>query len=328
MRSVASVFLALGAACLVVILSLALGARIIPPAEVWRALTDFDPTRPADLVVHGLRLGRTLTGLLTGAALAVAGLVMQQISRNPLADPGLLGVNGGAALAVVLCLWSGLVSTPVTLGIAAMIGAALAALVVFALGGGALSDRASILRLTLAGVAVSALCLSLVSAVVLLDQGTRDQFRFWTIGALGGYEPERLRWLWPPVVLGLGIALLLSRRLDALALGTETARAVGVRAAPVMGLSLLAVALLAGASVALIGPVGFIGLIVPHLVRRVAGPSVMAGVLLAIPLGGAVLLGCDTLGRVLIRPAEIQTGLILALAGGPCFLLLIGRLAR
>ncbi len=328
MRSVSPFLLSFGALLIVVVLSLSLGAKVIAPSGVWRALTDFTPTRPDDLIVQGLRLGRTLTGLACGAALAVAGLLMQQISRNPLADPGLLGVNGGASLAVVLCLWAGVAGGPVALGLIAMAGAGLAALLVFAIGGAKAADRAAILRLTLAGVAVSALALALVSAIVLLDQGTREQFRFWTIGALGGADPARLRVLCWPLLAGVGLALLLSRKLDALALGSQSARAVGVRAGPVLLLGLVAIALLSGASVAMIGPVGFIGLVVPHLVRRMVGPQVLAGILLAVPLGGAVLLACDTLGRVLIRPAEIQTGLILALAGGPCFLLLIGRLAR
>ncbi|WP_339115555.1 iron ABC transporter permease [Thioclava sp. GXIMD2076] len=328
MRSVLPLLFSLCAVLIVAALSLSLGARVMPVADIWRTLTDFDPARPADLIVQGLRLGRTLTGFTCGAALAVAGLLMQQISRNPLADPGLLGVNGGASLAVVLCLWAGVAGGPVALGLVAMAGAGLAALLVFAIGGGKAADRAAILRLTLAGVAVSALALALVSAIVLLDQGTRDQFRFWTIGSLGGADPERFNVLCWPVIAGVGLALLLSRKLDALALGHAGARAVGVRAGPVLLLGLGAVALLSGASVAMIGPVGFIGLVVPHLVRRLVGPQVMAGVLVAVPLGGAVLLACDTLGRVLVRPAEIQTGLILALAGGPCFLLLIGRLAR
>lgn len=310
-------------------MSLALGARPLPLAEVVRALTHFDADRAADVIVWEMRMTRTLTGLATGAALAVAGLVMQQLSRNPLADPGILGVNAGAALAVVLSIWLMGWRDPALLSAVAVVGAGLAALAVFALGGGArAADRAAILRLTLAGIAVSALCLAFVSAIVLIDQGTRDLYRFWTIGSLAGAEAGRLIRLLPLIGTGLVLALLMARRLDALALGADSAQSFGVPVGPTVAAGLIAVACLAGGSVALAGPIGFVGLIVPHLVRRMVGPALLPGLLVAAPMGGAVLLACDAMGRILARPAEIQTGLILALIGGPVFLALIGKVAR
>lgn len=309
--------------------SLALGARALSLTDVVTALLRFDPGRSADIIIWEMRMTRTLTGLATGAALAVAGLVMQQISRNPLADPGLLGVNAGAALAVVLAIWLAGWRGPGLLSGVAVAGAGLAAVAVFALGGGArAADRAAVLRLTLAGIAVSALCLAFVSGVVLIDQGTRDLYRFWTIGSLAGADAARLARLSPLIAAGLALALLMARRLDALALGTDSARGFGVPVASTVAMGLFAVACLAGGSVALAGPIGFIGLIVPHLVRRLVGPSLLPGVLVAAPMGGAMVLICDAMGRVLARPAEIQTGLILALVGGPVFLLLIGKVAR
>lgn len=320
-----AMILALGAA----MVSLALGARALPLDEVWRALWHFDPTRSADIIIWDMRMVRTLTGLATGAALAVSGLVMQQISRNPLADPGLLGVNAGAALAVVLAIWLMGWQDPARLSAMAVAGAGLAAMAVFTLSGGArAADGAAILRLTLAGIAVSALCLVFVSGVVMIDQGTRDLYRFWTIGALAGAQSDRLYRLLPLLGVGLGLAFLMARRLDALALGAQSAQGFGVRVGLSVAAGLVAVACLAGGSVALAGPIGFIGLIVPHLARRIVGPSLLPGLMVAAPLGGAVLLGCDALGRVLARPAEIQTGLVLGLIGGPVFLAMIGKIAK
>lgn len=315
----------LGAAMLA---SLALGARVLTPSEIWAALTGGGASE-AGAIVMEMRMSRSLTGIAAGAALAVAGLVMQQITRNPLADPGILGVNAGAALAVVLAIWLLDMTHPLSLSVLAVFGAGVAAVSVFLLGRGARAgDRTGILRLTLAGVAISALCMAFVSAIVLLDQETRNLYRFWTIGSLGGDDAGRLTWLWPLVLAGLILAALLARRIDALALGADSARSFGVRDESTAALALIAVALLAGGSVALAGPIGFIGLIVPHLVRRMVGPSVLPGLMIAGPLGAAVLLLCDSIGRIVARPAEIQTGIILALIGGPAFLALIGRVAR
>jgi iron complex transport system permease protein len=328
-RPVLATGLALALALSAVIISLCFGARALSLNELLRAVLHFDPARPADIILWEMRLTRSLNGLATGAALAVAGLVMQQLSRNPLADPGILGVNAGAALAVVLAIWLADWRDPQMLSLVAVPGAGLAALAVFALGGGGYAvDRSSILRLTLAGVAVSALCLAIVAAIVLLEQGTRDLYRFWTIGSLAVAEPGRLLRLLPLLALGFALPLLMARELDALALGAQSAQSFGVPVALTIGAGLASVACLAGASVALSGPMGFIGLIVPHLARRVAGPALLPGLLVSAPLGGAILLGCDTLGRVLARPAEIQTGVVLALIGGPMFLLMLSRIMR
>lgn len=309
--------------------SLALGARALTVPEIWASLFGRGDAALTGAIIMDMRLMRSLTGMITGASLATAGLVMQQLTRNPLADPGILGVNAGAALAVVLAIWLLGWTHPVTLSATSVGGAGVAAISVFLLGrGGRTGDRAGILRLTLAGVAVSALCLAFVSAIVLLDQNTRNLYRFWTIGSLGGGDHDRLFWLWPLLALGLIIAVLLARRIDALSLGSDTARSFGVSTEVTASLALVSVALLAGGSVALAGPIGFVGLIVPHLTRRLVGPSVLSGLAIAGPLGGALLLICDSIGRIVARPAEIQTGIILALIGGPAFLALIGRVAR
>lgn len=315
--------------CAAVVASLAIGARALPMSVVMESLFGMDAGSQTDAIIREMRLMRSLTGMVTGASLAAAGLVMQQITRNPLADPGILGVNAGAAFAVVLTIWLLGWTHPVNLSAVAVCGAGLAAVSVFLLGrGGEAGDRAAILRLTLAGVAVSALCIAFVSAIVLLDQSTRNLYRFWTIGSLSGGGHDRLFWLWPLVASGLIVAALLARKIDALALGTDTARSFGVSAEITASLALISVALLAGGGVALAGPIGFIGLIVPHLTRYLVGPSILPGLAIACPLGSTLLLICDSLGRMVARPAEIQTGIILALIGGPAFLALIGRVAR
>ncbi|MBC9247584.1 iron ABC transporter permease [Paracoccus sp. 11-3] len=309
--------------------SLAVGARDLPWGDVLVALFRFDPSRAADVIIWEMRVTRTITGLAVGAALAAAGLVMQQISRNPLADPGILGINGGAALGVVLSIWFLGWRDPLSQSGVAVAGAGLAALFVYLLGrGGRAADSAAILRLTLAGIAVSALCLAVVSAVVLIDQGTRNLYRFWTIGSLAEDSQGRLWWLLPLIAAGLAIAALMSRKMDALALGADSARSFGISVPVTVGAALLSVALLAGGAVALAGPIGFVGLIVPHVTRRLVGPSILPGLLVAVPMGGAVLLLCDVVGRILARPAEIQTGIILALIGGPVFLALMAKVVR
>ena len=321
--------MAIALLCAAAVASLALGARALPLPEIWAAL--FDAGRQSELgtLVMDMRLSRSLTGIAAGAALAAAGLVMQQITRNPLADPGILGVNAGAALVVVLAIWLLGWSHPLSLSVSAISGAGLAAMAVFLLGRGReAGDRSGILRLTLAGVAVSALCLAFVSAIVMLDQQTRNLYRFWTIGSLAGGDGARLVWLWPLPALGLALAVLLARRIDALALGGDTARSFGVSTEVTAALALRSVALLAGGSVALAGPIGFVGLIVPHLTRRLVGPSILPGLAVACPLGAALLLACDSIGRIVARPAEMPTGIVLALIGGPAFLALIGRVAR
>lgn len=329
MRSWLSFLFILALTGVAIFASLALGARDLHLAEVMRALWRPDPVRTADIIVWDMRLVRTLTGLVTGAALAAAGLVMQQVSRNPLADPGILGVNAGAALVVVLAVWLIGLRDPLALALAAIMGAALAAAAVFALGrGGQANDSAGILRLTLAGAAVSALCLAFVSTVVLLNQQTRDLYRFWTIGSLATADVARLVWLSPLVLIGLALAAMMARRLDALALGDDSAHSFGVPVAATIGVALTAVALLSGSAVAMAGPIGFVGLVVPHLTRWLTGPAIGRGLLIACPLGGAVVLLCDSLGRIIARPAEVQTGIILALIGGPVFLMLMRRAVR
>jgi iron complex transport system permease protein len=312
-----------GTLTVVVLLSLAVGSKQISFGTVVSAFISFDGSTD-HLVVRELRLPRTLVGVLVGAALGVAGALMQAITRNPLADPGLLGVNAGAALAVVIGIAAfgmGSLSAYVWL---AFLGAMITALVVYALGslgrGGATP-----VRLALAGAALSALLGSLTSAVVLLDRQTLDQFRFWAVGSLAGRDEAVLVQVVPFIVVGLVVGLACARPLNALGLGEETARALGTRVGWTRAATALSVTLLCGAATAACGPVGFIGLVVPLAARAVTGPDQRWLLPYSALLGPIVLLGSDIVGRVIARPSEVQVGIMTAALGGPAFVALVRR---
>jgi iron complex transport system permease protein len=322
-RRAAGLVLAAGLLAFVVLASLAFGAKSIPFGTVVRAFTHFDGSTD-HLVVRELRVPRTLVGLLVGAALGVAGALMQAVTRNPLADPGVLGVSAGASLAVVVAIYVfGLTSLSAYVWFA-LVGAAVASVVVYSLGslgrGGATP-----VRLALAGAALSASLGGLTSAVVLLDRRTLDQYRFWIVGSLGGRDESVLASVAPFLFTGLALAVGLSRSLNALALGDDTARALGARVARTRFLSAIAVMLLAGAATAAVGPIAFVGLTVPHMARSLCGPDQRWLVAYSVVLGPALLLGCDVLGRLVVRPAELQVGIMTALVGGPVFVFLVRR---
>lgn len=315
---------ALGLLALMATLSvaaLAVGARPLPLATTLEALLAFDGSTE-HRIVWELRLERLLLGLSVGAALGISGAVMQAITRNPLADPGLLGVNAGASLAVVLAI-SGLgLNSYKDLVWFGMGGAAAVSLAVHRLAGAG-GGGASPVRLALAGAAVSALLFALVRLVLLVDGAALDRFRFWSIGSLAGSEAAVLLDLWPFLLAGTGAALLGGTALNALALGEDTARGLGIRTGQARLLAILSVALLTGASVAAVGPLGFIGLVAPHVARACCGPDQRWTMLYAGLIGAAFLVSCDVAGRWLIRPAEIEAGVLAAAVGGIGFILLV-----
>lgn len=307
-----------------VLASLAVGAKSIPLGTVIDAFTGFDPTSADHLVVRELRLPRTIVGLLVGVALGVSGAVMQAITRNPLADPGILGVNAGASFTVVVGIFAFGVGSTLGLVWFAFVGAAIASVVVYLLGcvgrGGATP-----VRLALAGAALSALLFALTRAITLLDEATLDQFRFWAVGSLAGRDDDVVRSIVWFVLAGMALAFALARPLNAMGLGEDAAAALGVRVGVTRALSGLVIVLLCGVAVAACGPIGFIGLVVPHAVRAVVGTDqrwLMVGCALAGPL---VLLACDTIGRVVARPGEVQVGIMTAAIGGPAFVVLVRR---
>jgi iron complex transport system permease protein len=309
----------------VVALSLAVGARRLPPGEVWDGLIDAHAS--GHTVVRQMRLPRTLLGLLAGVALGLAGGVMQALTRNPLADPGLLGINAGASAAVV--------SAISFLGIAsftgyvwfAFAGAAVVTVLVWAVGGGRAATPA---RLALAGTAVNATLYAYVSAVQLLDTDSLDTMRFWTVGSLAAARPETVSAIAPFVAAGVLLTAALARPLDVLALGDDSARALGVRSARTRACAIVVVTLLCGAATAACGPIVFVGLMAPHLVRPLTGPDLRWLLPYCAVLAPVTLLGADVLGRVLARPGEVQVGIVTAVLGGPLFLYVVrrGRVAR
>lgn len=304
--------------CAILLASLAIGARAVPVIEVIGAFTGFDPENPGHLVVRDLREPRSLLGLLVGGALGVAGVLMQAMTRNPLADPGLLGVNAGSALAVVGAItFLGITATGDLVWFA-LAGAALVTVLVFALGADSRS-RASPVRLVLAGAALTALLGSITQGILLTHQETLQVYRYWALGSLAGADMARITstgWIF---AVGVLLAAFIAPALNAVALGDDTAQALGVRMLRLRVLSLFAVTALSGGAVAAAGPVGFIGLVVPHLARWVVGVDQRWQMAAALLIGPALLLFTDILGRIVLPPGEIAAGIMVGLIGGPFF---------
>jgi iron complex transport system permease protein len=314
---------ALGALLLVVLLSIAVGAKPIPLGDVVHALLHGDDSADR-VVVMDLRMPRTILGLAVGAALAVAGVVMQALTRNPLADPGILGVNAGAAAAVVLAMWVWRFTDLSAYIWWAFLGAGAASVLVYLLGSRGRSGATPV-RLALAGTAISAVLGSLISFVTLLNPTVFDQFRFWGLGALAGVDGSVVREVLPFFVIGIVLALALAGPLNALALGDDTARALGAHIGTTRVLGAVSVTLLCGAATAAVGPIAFVGLTVPHIARAITGPDHRWLVPYAVVLGPILLLGSDIVGRVIARPGEIEVGVITAFVGAPFFIALVRR---
>jgi iron complex transport system permease protein len=312
--------LAFGLLVVVSLLSIAIGARSISLSTVVHLLFARDGSDAA-YVVWDLRIPRTLIGIAVGASLGVAGAVMQALTRNPLADPGLLGINAGASAAAALSV-SVLGLTDLRAFVwFAFAGAAIAGTVLYLIAG---RGGASPVRLALAGTAVSAALTGLTQGMTLLNQETLDQMRFWTVGSLQRADGATLVRVAPFLVVGLVLALLLARPLNALALGDDAGKSLGAHLGRTRTLSLLAVTLLAGAATAAVGPLVFVGLAVPHMVRAITGPDQRWVLPYCAVLAPALLLAADVLGRV-IAPEEIDVGVVTALLGAPVFIWLVRR---
>lgn len=304
--------------------SVAYGAKPIPLGTVVEALLAFDPVINDHLVVRGLRLPRTMVGLLVGVALGLAGAVMQGVARNPLADPGILGVSAGASLFVVVAIyWFGVGSLTGYVWFS-FVGAAVTSVFVYAVGSLG-REGATPVKLALAGAAVSALLTSVTTAILLIDLATLDQFRFWAVGSLAGRDATVAAQLAPFIVLGAIMALASGRILNALALGDDVARSLGQRVGLARIFAAVSVVLLVGAATAAAGPIGFVGLTVPHVARVITGPDYRWVLPYSAVLAPILLLGSDVLGRIVARPGEVQVGIITALVGAPFFVLLVRR---
>lgn len=303
-------------------LSVAVGSRPIPLGVVVDTLLHPGRTNEIGLIVLGNRVPRTVVGLLAGAALGVAGAVMQGTTRNPLADPSILGVNAGAALAVVVGIAVFGISGTATYLPFAFAGAALAALLVYGIAAVARGGLTPV-GLALSGAVTAAALSSVTTAVLVTNASLLDQLRFWQVGALAGKDLRTAGVVVAPIVVGLVIAVGLGRSLNTLALGDELAASLGQRVVLVRAVGAVVTVLLAGSAVAAAGPIAFVGLAVPHAVRRLSGPDHRWTILLSAVVAPALLLVADVIGRVVAYPGELQVGIVTALIGAPVFIALV-----
>ncbi len=312
-----------GLLLLLTVVSTWVGTRDTSLAEVWRALWSDDGSYATE-VIRELRLPRTMVGLMAGAGLGAAGAIMQLLTRNPLADPGLLGMNAGASAAVVFGLGVVGVSGYPTLVWFSFIGAALTTVVVYVLGASG-RGGASPVRLALAGAAISASLGGLIAGLTVFDAATYDYLRFWMVGSLAGQSSDLVPQMLPFVVVGLVVALLLARPLNALALGDDLGRALGARIARTRLLGVVAVTLLTGTATAAAGPIGFVGLVIPLVARWFTGPDLRWVLLYSMLLAPCLLLGADIVGRVVLPRGELEVGAVTAVIGALVFIALVRR---
>ncbi|WP_408648542.1 FecCD family ABC transporter permease [Streptomonospora mangrovi] len=302
--------------------SVAVGSRTVPWAEVVAALGG--SAEGFDQAAVAKRVPRTLLAVLAGAALGLSGAAMQGVTRNPLADPGILGVNMGASLAVVVGLsYFGLSSATATIW-TAIAGAAATAVFVHVIGslgrGGATP-----LKLALAGAATSVALSAFISAVVLPRADIADRVRSWQIGGVGGGTYEAIGYVLPFLAVGAAVCLLSAAGLDLLALGDELAAGLGTRVALVRTAASVGAVVLCGATTAVCGPIGFVGLVVPHMCRLLVGVGHRWLLPFSVLAGAALLTAADVVGRLVARPAEIDVGIVTALLGAPFFVYIVRR---
>lgn len=317
------VVLACAAVLLVLVLvSFGVGTKPLAPSTTWAALFSFDASNSDHLLVRHLRLPRTLLALVVGACLGIAGVIMQALTRNPLADPGILGVNAGAAAAIAAAIaYLGVVSVTGYMWFG-MAGAAVGALAVYLLGG--LRRGANPVRLVLAGAALSIVLLAITQIILVnSDELVFNQYRHWVIGSLQGRGANVLLPVTLLAVLGVGVALSLTKALNAAVLGEELSRALGANPVKVWALSAVAVVITAGAATAAAGPIGFVGLTTPHLARLITGPDHRWVLPVSMLFAATLILGADVLGRVVAPPGEVGVGIMAALIGGPFFVYLV-----
>lgn len=324
-RLVLVVALLMAALVVLLVASLAIGSRLIPTGTVMDALTNFDPGSDDQLVIRFSRLPRTLIGVLAGAALGLAGVLTQSLTRNALAEPGTLGVNAGAAVGVII----GLIATG---GASIMVyvwfafaGAALTSVLVHRLGrtGRSGVDPA---RLVLAGAALSIVLSALTRALILsADATVYESFRSWATGSLQGRGWESLPVVGTCLVVGLLISLALAGPLDSVSLGTDMATSLGVNIRLTWTLANAAIVVLAGGATAACGPIAFIGLASPHIARAVSGPNHRLLLPVSALLAAVLLLLADVIGRIVVFPGEVGAGVMTALIGSPFFIHLVRR---
>lgn len=313
-----------------VLLSLAVGARTIPPADIIATVKDPE-TNALYASILQKRAIRTVLGLIAGCALGTAGCLMQSITRNPVADPSILGVNTGASLFVVSGIAFFNIHTPGQYIWFALAGAAAASLLVFGIAsfssgrGSRMYNNTNPIRLALSGAAVSTACSSLISTVMLPRTNVMQVFRFWQTGSISGGSWSSITMVLPFLAVGMILAVALIPSLNVLALGDDIAAGLGVKVARTRALGAAAGVLLCGATTAVTGPIGFVGLMIPHLVRIFCGNDLKIQLPLSALDGAVLLLLADVAGRVIGRPAELEVGIVTAFIGAPVFIAVVRK---
>lgn len=312
-----------GVLLVAVALSLFVGARTVSPLVTFEALLGAGGGRD-HIIVREIRLPRTLLALAVGSALAVAGCLMQGLTRNPLASPELLGIGHGASFAVVLAIYLAGIDSPRGYVWFALAGAAVSAVAVYLLAGAG-SRAATPIRLAVSGAVLATAASSWTQTVMALDRRTLDEARFWIAGSIAGRPLSVLTAVLPFLAAGAVLAVALIRALDALALGDDAAAALGFHPLRQRLIGAVAVTLLAGGAVAAAGPLAFIGLAAPHLARQLCGPEHRILLPACALLGPALLLLADVIGRIVLFPLELEAGIVTALLGAPVLILLVRR---
>jgi iron complex transport system permease protein len=304
--------------CLVV--SVAYGAADISWQTVYESLIAFDNSRE-HLIIRTIRLPRSLLAMIVGASISTAGAIMQGITRNPLADPGILGINAGAAFAVVMAIFFFGASSPSSYIWYAFAGAGITAVTVYFL---AALGRSGItpLNLTIAGAAIAAFLTSLTTAMLIISQQTLEEIRFWLVGSLAGADKSLILQILPYACLGMLLTLIISQQITILSLGEDVARGLGQQTVWVKIVAAVCVLLLNGSAVAVAGSIGFIGLVVPHLVRFWVGVDYRWILPYSAVFGAILLLISDVVARSIAQPQEIPVGIMTALVGAPFFIYL------
>jgi iron complex transport system permease protein len=321
-----TILLALTLLALAVLASIAIGAKAIDVSAVWHALWHSDGTED-NIIVRSLRIPRTVVAMVVGAALGVSGALIQALSRNPLADPGVLGVNAGAAFAVAIGVSAFGVGSISGYLWFAFAGALLVTVVVYLIGSAG-RGGADPVRLVLGGVAVGAVVLGTTTALTLLDPRAFDQMRNWQAGSVVGRDLDVIWPVLPFLAAGLLLAASVARRLNVVALGDDAAAALGIDVALTRAIVVVAVTLLAGGATAIAGPITFVGLMVPHVARWLVGPDqrwIIGG---AVVIGPTLMLVSDVVGRLLLRPGEVPVGIVTSFIGAPVLVAMVrGRRA-
>jgi iron complex transport system permease protein len=307
----------------VVVLSLSIGSRGIPPATVWEALFGRGAEADVTVILQG-RVPRTLAGLLVGAGLGVAGALIQAVTRNPLADPGILGVSFGAAFAIAIAVGVFGITAPLGYVWFGLGGALVTTVAVYLIGS---AGRGSVnpLQITLAGVALGAVLSGIISAMLLANPKGFNAMIAWRAGSLQDRSWDAIAVATPFVLVGIVLALALGRALNAVALGDDLAGSLGASVTTTRVVSLLAITLLAGAATAVAGPIAFVGLMIPHLARWIVGPDQRWIIGYSLFLAPILLLVADIIGRVILWPAELQVGIVTAFLGAPVLIVLVRR---